>query len=221
MICKQEIVQRDDGMKRVIQIVCILALLIIPNDVIYAAGESPENGGEKSHSNQSTLNSTDIEGFESLLKIYEEKGMQEDANALRAYLKSVNNLSTDNGIQSISPQSVFDWFYMIDSYQQGLAENTTGSVYVAQVMFGYAVEHWATVRSRIGNYEVKIKHLEMRARAWNTSFTQIYNITFGFDNASDVWCRRPDAPLSGSARSDATFTFATAGPTTLWAGGNY
>jgi hypothetical protein len=198
-------------MKQKIIVILLLLSLVLPSTTVFA-DSGPNDDGK-------IIESEQYKSLVELQKLYESRGMKQDALLLNNFLsqeKAKRNLSQSS---LVNPKAAW---YMIDSYSQGLAENTTGSVNVARVAFGYANDHWATVRSRYNNEtKVKIKRLQMTAYANNGSGTRIYTVSFGFDDASDVFCRRTDAPSSGYARSDVDFTFASAGTTTLWAGDNY
>jgi hypothetical protein len=55
--------------------------------------------------------------------------------------------------------------------------------------------------------DIEIAEIEMTAQAWDSSGVPAYDVTFGFDNASQVYCERDDAPSSGEARSEVYYKY--------------
>jgi hypothetical protein len=151
------------------------------------------------------LSQEEVEHLRIMLHFYKANGMSKEAD-LVARMLAGRPSSAEMDQMAASKLRGYPGIIDSDDYTLAGPHHLYTSVCRWWWMFGRN-EHtgWSF---DVTTYEgIEIPRIDMTAQAWNSSGVQAYNVNFGFDNASEVYCRRDDAPSSGRARSEVYYRY--------------
>jgi len=191
-------------------LVLVVVLLLALPGISFAAEAPPDPASvEGSIVLQSgeTLDASEVDHLQVLIRIYKENGMEREVDIVERML--TGKLS-DWEVQQMREHQLTGFPGRIASDDHFVSSThhlwTTVSRY--WWMLGRN-EHmrWSVSTATGGDWP--IPYIEMTATAWDSAGVQAYNVTFGFHNASTVYCRRDDSPSSGRARSSVLYIYGT------------